>query len=121
METFKLDPSANGLKNCGNCIHRYEERLPNQVMLSLVCHRFPPQLLAVPVVAAPASPIQLGRQAPPQPSGYQVVAMFPVVQPQQFCHCHTLRVGDGEDPVPVIDPDQEPANPIPHRDQVKDS
>lgn len=108
MEFFKLDPTAqaaNGLRNCGNCVHRYEERLPNQMMSSLVCHRFPPQLIVAPVPTQPTGQIQLNRQQNP-PLSYQVMSMFPVVQPQQFCHCHDPRPAAGnEEGVPVVDPD----------------
>lgn len=103
METFKLDDSQPSvvMRNCGNCLHRYEERMPGQLMPSLVCHRFPPQVVLVPA-PAPTSKIQTSRQ--PQPVGMQMMSMFPVVQMNTFCHCHDSRpIGDM--PVPVTDPD----------------
>lgn len=104
METFKPSEStSSALRNCGNCVHCYPERLPNQLMMSLVCHRFPPQLITAPVAPTPVSPIQIDRQ--PQPTGYQVIAMFPVVQPHQFCHCHDPKPSHPEASVSISDPD----------------
>lgn len=108
METFQLNsdemPSA-GLRNCGNCVHRYEERMPGQLMPSLVCHRFPPQVVAVPAPPAPANVLQVAHR--PQGIQYQMMSMFPIVQAQQFCHAHDLRPAAGipSEGVSISDPD----------------
>lgn len=88
MDTFKLDESTSQppLRNCGNCAYRYPERMPQQLMPSLVCHRFPPQMVVVPA----------------QGGALQFMAVFPVVQPQQFCHSHDLR---SDESVAVVEPD----------------
>lgn len=90
METFKPEPSnAPPLRNCGNCVHRYEERMPQQLVTSLVCHRFPPNVVAIPI----------GNNK------YQLATVFPIVQAGQFCHSHDYRPDPKTDaPVPVTDP-----------------
>lgn len=91
METFKPEPAPMNsapLRNCGNCVHRYEERMPQQLVSSLVCHRFPPQVVAIPI----------GNNK------YQMACAFPIVQATQFCHSHTPRPV-GNEGVQVTEPD----------------
>lgn len=102
VEMFKPKPIATQLRNCGNCLHCYEERMPQQLVSSLVCHRFPPQVVAVPAPAAPASPIQTRDQQ--NGVRMQFMSMFPIVQAGTFCHSHTPRPTDGA-PVAVEEPD----------------
>lgn len=75
MDSFKLDPKFKPVqpeRNCGNCAFATQERMPQQIATSLVCHAGPPSVIAIPSAGG----------------NFQALVMFPVMQPQQFCFMH---------------------------------
>lgn len=76
IDTFKPSAPVNQAPefNCGNCAHAVKERMPQQLVSQLVCHANPPQAVCVPA----------------SNSSYQIMTLFPMVQPQQYCHQHKL-------------------------------
>lgn len=54
---------------CANCKYQESEQMQGQIMRQLVCHRMPPTISMVAT-----------------PQGIQGMTMFPVVQPQMWCH-----------------------------------
>lgn len=107
METFKLPEhqlvAQPELRTCGNCVHAISERMEGVMTPQLVCHRFPPQIVLIPM-APQKSSARIAMPGQPEGIRMQAQSMFPPVNDRMFCHSHTHRLEDPTAAVAVAEP-----------------